>query len=142
MRKVGVAMLATAGVLALALAGCKSSSGGVFSRARPNEFEVTRNAPLVVPPEFALVPPRPGQPRPQASDASTQALQSMFGGQAPRSTVESAVLTQAGADGIQPGARSAAGSPETNVVDKGTVTRDIIAAPEGQGEGAQVATPK
>ena len=141
MRKAILAMMAAAGVMALA--GCGSSkSSGVFSRARPNEFEVTRNAPLVVPPEFALIPPKPGQPRPQQGDSGTQALQAMFGGQAPRSSVESAVLDQAGAANSQPGARSAVGSPDTNVVDKGAVTRDIIAAPEGQGQGAQVSTPQ
>ena len=125
MRKAVVAMMATAGMLALA--GCKSSSGGVFGRARP---------------DFALVPPKPGQPRPQAAEANTQALQAMFGGQAPRSAVESTVLDKAGATSIEPGARSVAGSPETNVVDKGSVTRDIIAAPASQGQGAQVSTPQ
>lgn len=137
-RKAGVAMMIAAGVLALA--GCKSSSSGVFSRARPNEFEVTRAAPLVVPPDYALVPPKPGVPRPQDADSSSQALQAMFGGPAPRSTIESAMLNQAGAEDVRAGARSNTGSPETNVVNKGGVTRDIIAAPEGQGQGATVST--
>ena len=140
MRKVGVAAM-VAGTCVLALAGCKSSSSaGVFSRARPNEFEVTRAAPLVVPPDFALLPPKPGVPRPQDADSSAQALQVMFGGPAPRSAVEAQVLSQAGAAGVRPGARSSAGSPDTNVVDKGGLTRDILAAPAGQGQGATVST--
>ncbi|MBV9842015.1 MAG: DUF3035 domain-containing protein [Sphingomonadaceae bacterium] len=126
----------------LALAGCGSTKGGVFSRARPNEFEVTRNAPLVVPPDYSLSPPKPGAPRPQESNSSTEALSAMFGGAAPRSTAENAILDKAGNSEVQPGARSTAGSPGTNVVDKGSVTRDIIAAPEGQGQGAQVSTPQ
>ena len=122
------------------LSGC--ASGGLFNRKSPDEFQVTRLAPLVVPPDFALVPPAPGAPRPQEADSSTQALQAMFGGQAPRSAVEGAAVTQAGANRAQVGIRANAGDPQTNVVDKGSVTRDIIAAPEGDGANAKVAAPQ
>lgn len=126
-----------------ALAGCKStSSAGVFSHARPNEFAVTREAPLVVPPDFTLAPPRPGVPRPQEADPSTQALQAMFGGQAPRSDTERALLDKAGADRADPGIRSTVADPATNVVDKGSMTQAIIAAPQGQGQDAKVSTPQ
>jgi hypothetical protein len=36
-----------------------------FTRDPPDEFQVQTQAPLSVPPEFALRPPRPGAPRPQ-----------------------------------------------------------------------------
>jgi Protein of unknown function (DUF3035) len=140
MRKAVLVM--AGGATLLTLAGCGSTKGGVFSRSRPNEFEVTRNAPLVVPPDYSLTPPRPGAPRPQESSASTEALQAMFGGQAPHSAVEGAVLDRAGTADMQPGALSTAGSPDTNVVDKGSVTRDIVNAPAGQGQGATVSTPQ
>ena len=39
-------------------------SGGILNRDRPDEFAVQRQAPLVVPPDFALQPPQPGAPRP------------------------------------------------------------------------------
>jgi len=45
-----------AGALALLLAGC--AGGGIAGRDRPDEFAVTRNAPLVIPPDYALTPPR------------------------------------------------------------------------------------
>ena len=43
-------------------AACGSS--GLLNRDRPDEFAVQRQAPLVVPPDFNLVPPKPGAPRP------------------------------------------------------------------------------
>lgn len=141
MRRFGL-LIGMAGIAALA--GCKTQSAGVFSHggASPNEFAVTREAPLVVPPDFALVPPKPGVPRPQEADSSTQALQTMFGGAAPRSATEQALLAKAGADRADPGIRSAAGDPGTNVVDKGAVTKDIVAAPASQGTDAKVSTPQ
>jgi hypothetical protein len=48
---------------AMLLTGCGGGRKGAFDRARPNEFAVQRNAPLVVPPDFAMIPPRPGAPR-------------------------------------------------------------------------------
>lgn len=125
------------GLAGLTLAGC---GGGGLDRARPDEFAVARRAPLVVPPDFALAPPSPGAPRPQEADSSTQALEAMFGGPAPRSTPEAATLSRAGADRAAPGIRSEVGSPQTSAVDKGAVTRDIIAAPEGDGQDARAGT--
>ena len=130
-----------AGGLVVMLSGC-GSSGGILNRARPNEFAVTRAAPLVVPPDFSLTPPAPGTPRAQEADSSQQALQAMFGGPAPRSDAEKAALAAAGAARTSPGIRSNVGDPGTNVADKGSVTRDIIAAPEGDGQDARATTPK
>ncbi len=127
---------------AMALLSACGSSSGVFGRDRPDEFAVSRAAPLVVPPDFALAPPAPGAPRPQEADSSTQALQAMFGGQAQRSPLEANAGTQAGAARAQPGIRSDVGDPDTTVVDKGSVTRDIIAAPEGDGAEARASTPQ
>lgn len=132
--------LIVAGAMLSLLSACGSSSG-VFGRSRPDEFAVSRAAPLVVPPDFALAPPKPGAPRPQEADSSTQALQAMFGGPAQRSPVESSTVGQAGGARSQNGIRSQAGDPETNVVDKGSVTRDIIAAPEGDGANARASVP-
>src|SRR3546814_6139406 len=70
--------------MALGLSAC-GSGGGVFNRDRPDEFAVTRAAPLVVPPDFSLVPPQSGAAgRAASNDASRQALEAMFGGEAAR----------------------------------------------------------
>lgn len=131
------ASLALAGALAAMTAAC--GSGGFLNRDRPDEFAVQRQAPLVVPPDFNLVPPAPGTPRPAEGTASGQALEALFGGPAPRSEVETSLLDRAGA--ADPGIRSAVGDPETNTVAKGSVTRDIVAAPEGAGGSAQAVIP-
>ena len=54
--------------------------------------------------------------------------------------VAQAALGNAGANRAVPGIRSEVGSPETTAVDKGAVTRDIIAAPEGDGQDARAGT--
>jgi len=122
------------------VAGC--GSGGLKNRMRPDEFAVARQQPLIVPPDFALVPPRPGEPSPATADSRSQALQALFGGPAPRSAVESQVLRESGSDSADPGARSVAGDPKTNVVDKGSTTQVIVAAPSGAGQEATVSTPQ
>jgi hypothetical protein len=130
-----------AGLMLATLAGC-GSRGGLLNRSRPDEMQVTRAAPLVVPPDFALSPPQPGQPQAQAADSSQQALQAMFGGPAARSPAETSAVSQAGGARAAAGIRSAVGDPQTDVVDKGAVTRDIIAAPEGPGQDATASTPR
>ncbi|MBC2670284.1 DUF3035 domain-containing protein [Novosphingobium piscinae] len=133
MRK-SLPLLVLAGT-SLLLAGC-GSGGGLLSRARPDEFAVQRQAPLVVPPDFALTPPQPGAPRPADASGQQQALDALFGGSAPRSEIERNAVSRAGTPA--PGIRSAVGDPRTNTVAKGEVTRDIIAAPQGDGREAQV----
>jgi hypothetical protein len=126
---------------ALLLAGC--ASGGPFGRSRPDEFAVTRAPELVIPPEFNLTPPRPGQADPGASDPRAQALQALFGGAQPRSAVEQRLIQVADAGaGAALGARSIAGDPQTQVVNRGALVQTIIQLPEGDGPNAQVAVPQ
>ena len=114
-------------------------SNGLLNRDRPDEFAVQRQAPLVVPPDFNLVPPKPGAPRPAEGSAAAQTLEALFGGPQARSSVETSVLERAGA--ADPGIRSAVGDPATATVAKGSVTRDIVAAPEGDGANAIAVIP-
>jgi len=125
--------------LSATLLGACAQGGSMFNRIRPDEYAVTRQAPLVVPPDFALTPPNPGAPRPQDVDSSKQALDALFGGTAPRSTIESDALGKAGASAV--GIRSVVGDPGTKTVAKGAGVRDILAAPEGDGREAQAQIP-
>ena len=118
------------------LAGCATASQS------PDEFAVARQQPLVIPPDFALTPPRPGEPQPVGADSRAQAIQTLFGGPAPRSDAERELLEEAGSDDAVQGARSVVGDPATNVVDKGRVTQTILAVPEGPGQEASVSTPE
>ncbi len=63
-------------VASLALAGCASgelSRTIGLTRDAPDEFTVTTRAPLSMPPDFSLRPPRPGASRPQELSERQQA---------------------------------------------------------------------
>ena len=62
-----------AGVLALAACGDDLSRSIGLSRDAPDEFTVTTRAPLSMPPDFSLRPPRPGASRPQELSERAQA---------------------------------------------------------------------
>ena len=126
-------------IAATTLSACGSNN--LFSRDRPDEMMVSRQAPLVVPPDYSLAPPAPGSARPGGESTAEQTLRALFGGPAPRSASEAAVIGSADGARADPGIRSQVGSPDTQVVDKGLVVRDIIAAPEGDGRDAQSAIP-
>ena len=119
------------------VAGC---ANGPFNRNRPDEFAVARNAPLVVPPDFALTPPRPGEAE-AGADPRAEALQALFGGPQPRSAVERNMLQEAGAGQAALGARSVAADPETAVVNRGALIQTILQLPQGDGQEASVQVP-
>jgi hypothetical protein len=125
----------------LTLSGC-GGGGGLFNRDAPDEMAVSRKAPLVIPPDFNLVPPQPGTAEAQNTDVQKQALDALFGGPAARSPGETSALNAAGRDLAALGIRSNVGDPDTKVVNKGAATRAIIAAPEGDGQNARAAAGK
>lgn len=122
--------------LAMALAGCGNS---IANRNRPDELAVGRQAPLVIPPDFTLQPPRPGAPRPLATDSQQQALEALFGpGVAlpPKSPLEQNMMDQSRANQVDPMIRNYAGELKgprqtTQAVDKGAFLREILDAPPG-----------
>lgn len=131
MRKITLVLVTTAVVLS----ACGRTG---VNRDRPDEFATARQAPLVIPPDYSLTPPQPGAARPQDTGPAQQALEALFGGPAPRSATETSALGAAGRDIANAGVRSGVGDPGTVVVEKGSVTRDIVAAPEGDGQAARV----
>jgi hypothetical protein len=121
MRKALTALLAVA---ALAASGCATSR-----RARvSDEFLVSRNAPLVIPPDFSLAPPVAGTQGLSAGEAQQQAIDALFGGPAPRSAAETSLLDAAGRGDAPIGIRSTVWDPDTRIVDKGPTTLNILAA--------------
>lgn len=70
-----VALTAAAG-----LGGCQSTSKALgMAKVTPDEFRVVTKAPLVVPPEYALRPPQPGEPRPQELQPESAARAALAG---------------------------------------------------------------
>jgi len=135
-----IAPIALAATAAIVLSGC-ASRGGFGSGRGPDEFSVARNAPLVVPPDFALTPPRPGEAEAGNTDPRAQALQALFGGPQPRSAVENNLLQLAHSERSALGARSVAGDPRTIVVSRGTLVQTVLALPPGDGQEASVSVP-
>ena len=124
---------------ALALGGCGMVGGKPKS---PDEFQVARNAPLVIPPDYTLTPPVAGTAALTPQDAQQQAIDALFGGPAPRSQSEYNLLEKAGRDRAQVGARSTASDPDTRVVDKCPTTMAILNAPESDGPIASAQVPQ
>jgi hypothetical protein len=131
-------LLLAAATLALPmLAGC-ASVGNMLGGNKTAAPIAGRAAPLVVPPDFALEPTAATMTR--STDASQeQTLEALFGGIATRSAAERSISTTSGT--AEAGIRSSVGDPQTIAVNKGSITRDIIAAPEGDGQTAQAIIP-
>lgn len=85
---------------ATAASGCAGFSRAIgASRSSPDEFRVMTHAPLTLPPDYNLRPPRPGEARPGESDPSTEARAALFGDNVGQqaSQGERAFVTAAGA---------------------------------------------
>ena len=68
--------------LASGLSACeKTKEQFDFSKKAPDEFAVVTRAPLEMPPDYNLRPPRPGVQRPQEDTAIDDAKQAVFGEQ-------------------------------------------------------------
>lgn len=90
--------LAAAG-LAIALSGCGVGKALGDNKNAPDEFAIATKAPLVVPPDYALRPPKPGESRPQELSPSERAREVLLGdpGAAPPTEGEQFLLRKAGA---------------------------------------------
>ncbi|MEI8394261.1 MAG: DUF3035 domain-containing protein [Rhodospirillaceae bacterium] len=121
-------------VSTLVLAGCggwRQTFG--LEHAPPDEFSVVAQAPLSVPPDFRLRPPRPGEARPQEVAATQAAATAVFGSKTTRSTgaasaAENSLLNRAGADNAQSNIRATIDGETRNLVvaDKRWVDRLIF----------------
>lgn len=86
-----------------AVAGCSGAKKQLgISKSKPDEFSVVKRAPLEMPPDYVLRPPRPGATRPQESEMSAEAETAVFGRGAKSNvykpdSAEEALLYKAGA---------------------------------------------
>jgi hypothetical protein len=102
-RAIGLA--AGLAVIALSTQGCASLGDKLgLNFQAPDEFKVVAKAPLVVPPDYALRPPAPGEPRPQELEPESAARMALIGQQeaAQRSPGETFLVDRAGAQKADP----------------------------------------
>lgn len=100
---------------ALALGGCQSFNQAIgLEKSIPDEFQVVSRAPLAIPPDYSLRPPRPGAAPSQEVSPTDQAKQTIFRagdqqaalpGADKRSAGENLLLKQAGAADAAPDIR-------------------------------------
>jgi hypothetical protein len=100
-------------MVALLAAAAATSGCGTISRAigagksSPDEFRVVTSAPLTLPPDYSLRPPRPGEARPQELAPGEEARAALFGQDvaAAASQGERTLVTNAGAEAVDPNIR-------------------------------------
>jgi hypothetical protein len=98
-------IVAAALVAGVGVAGCQSTQKALgMSKVTPDEFRVVTKAPLVVPPDYALRPPAPGEPRPQELQPESAARTALLGVREAqvRSDGEKMLVAKAGADKADP----------------------------------------
>lgn len=79
--KIGsLSAVALVAVTAVALTGCDTlRSAAGMDKSAPDEFAVTTKAPLVIPPDFNLTPPRPGAVPTNQVEPTEAAEDALFG---------------------------------------------------------------
>jgi hypothetical protein len=116
-----IAMIGIAVLAAGATAACSTASG-------PEANNVISKAPLTVPPQFNLVPPAPGQARPQELSPEAQARVAVFGvdyGQT-ASEGERAFVRAAGGGTTERTVRSLVDFDEAEILRKNRSFADMI----------------
>ena len=95
------------------VSGCSSAKDKLgLTKSAPDEFMVVKNAPLAMPPDYSLLPPRPGAPRPQEMATSQAAKATVFGMDSASaqptsaSSSEQLLLQQAGSTQANPNIRN------------------------------------
>lgn len=122
----------------LALSACSDAQEQLgLTKDAPDEFQVVKRAPLELPPDYSLRPPRPGAPRPQEKAPIDQARQTVFGAGQETATApttgEGALLHQAGARAADPDIRKRVDAETSELGDRNQATIDKILSLGGGG---------
>ena len=129
-------------VAASAASGCSSLSQAIgATRSAPDEFRVVTQAPLTLPPDYNLRPPRPGEARPSELQPSEEARAALFGETtgAAASAGERQLVAGAGATTADATIRDTIDFESQGVVRRNEGFVDQLLAFRGSGEAA--ATP-
>jgi len=101
-------------IVGLAAVGLSACGGSLaenlgYGKDAPDEFSIVTKAPLVIPPDYALRPPRPGAPSPRSTSPQALARAVLLGqATATEDTTagEQALLASAGATNADPNIRA------------------------------------
>lgn len=129
-----IALLVSTSFAATLLTGCANLGGSTS----PDEFRVVKKAPLVVPPDYNLRPPEPGQGLPFEVDPTRAGTASAFGtdiGQ-DASAAERALVAAAGANAVSPVVREQVDWEEARVIRKSGAITDRVIGWQGAEEDA------
>jgi hypothetical protein len=133
-------------LVALAAAAAATSACSTISqvtgsaRSSPDEFRVVTQAPLTLPPDYSLRPPRPGEARPYQREPGAEARAALFGDNVgtEASQGERAFVTAAGAQTADDQIRETIDYETQNVVrrDQGFVDRVLTFGGSGGDQAA------
>jgi len=115
--------------VSVTLTGCSSISQGFgATKVTPDEFRTVTIAPLTVPPEYNLRPPRPGEPRPEEIYPDQRARAALLGNRADfqGSDAEALLVARAGGGSADPFIRSIIDGESAGVVRKSRGFADQI----------------
>jgi len=127
MRRVAIAGLAV-GAFAL-MGGCASFKDALgISKHPPDEFAVVTKSPLIVPPEFNLLPPAPTVEQPRNANPEADAIQALFPDHkvSPPSQGEAMLLQRTGAADTSSDIRTKVGGESTTISKQGADTGKIL----------------
>lgn len=137
-------------LVALAAAAAATSACSTISqvtgsaRQSPDEFRVVTQAPLTLPPDYSLRPPRPGEARPYQREPGAEARAALFGDNVgtQASAGERAFVTAAGAQTADDEIRETIDYETQNVVRRDQGFVDRVLAFGGSGEQAAPLNPE
>ena len=118
------ALIVSAGLAMSLVTGCAGLSGN----NAPDEFRVVKKAPLVVPPEYSLRPPQPGQSQPFEVDEDRAGSASAFGTDIGQnaSAAERALVAAADANAVSPVIRQRVDWEEAKTIRKSASIADRV----------------
>lgn len=112
-------------------------------REAPDEFAVIKRAPLELPPDYNLRPPRPGAERPQELNPSNEARRTIFGTPVPEraqipTSAEDQFLQALGAENADPDIRRSLDGETSEIRNKNRTVAERLLGREGDIEGSVV----
>ena len=124
MKKTPLKTILVLSMCVLALSACSGAKKKLgLTHSTPDEFAVLKRAPLELPPDYTLRPPRHGAPRPQELETDKQAAVAVFGATNPStsmagSSAEDILLQKAGATHVDDSIRTRVDAETSNTEDK------------------------